>query len=100
MPIAYNLYKPFVPIRKKGKLPGETIEMEYALEYGTASIEIHKDSIHSGQKVVIINSYGALKQFPAKEKKKIVVLREIIKRFKTDTIEKYSGLSGTGNYFS
>lgn len=55
VPIAYNLNKAFVPIRKKGKLPCETIEMEYELEYGTATIEIHKDAIKPGQKVVIID---------------------------------------------
>lgn len=55
VPIAYNLYKPFIPVRKKGKLPCETIEMEYELEYGKAVIEIHKDAIKPGQKVVIID---------------------------------------------
>lgn len=55
VPIAYNMIKSFVPVRKKGKLPCETIEREYALEYGTATIEMHKDSIKKGQKVVIID---------------------------------------------
>lgn len=55
VPIAYNLNKGFVPVRKKGKLPCETVEMEYDLEYGTATIEIHKDAIKPGQKVVIID---------------------------------------------
>ena len=55
VPIAYNLNKAFIPVRKKGKLPCETVEMEYALEYGTATIEMHKDSIQPGQKVVIID---------------------------------------------
>lgn len=55
VPIAYNLNKAFIPVRKKGKLPCETVEMEYALEYGTATIEMHKDSIKPGQKVVIID---------------------------------------------
>lgn len=55
VPLAYNLHKPFVPIRKKGKLPCETVSMEYALEYGTAEIEMHKDSIKPGQKVVVID---------------------------------------------
>ena len=54
-PIAYKLKKPFVPIRKKGKLPRETVSKTYALEYGTAEIEIHKDAIAPGQKVVIID---------------------------------------------
>ena len=55
VPIAYNLKKGFVPVRKKGKLPWETIEKEYELEYGKATIEIHKDAIKPGQKVVIID---------------------------------------------
>jgi adenine phosphoribosyltransferase len=55
VPIAYNLNKAFVPIRKKGKLPCETISMDYDLEYGKATIEMHKDAIKPGQKVVIID---------------------------------------------
>ena len=55
MPIAYNLKKPFVLVRKKGKLPRETVEMSYDLEYGSATIEMHKDSIKPGQKVVIVD---------------------------------------------
>lgn len=55
VPIAYNLHKAFIPVRKKGKLPCETISEEYDLEYGTAEIEIHKDAIKKGQKVVIID---------------------------------------------
>ena len=47
-PIAYNLGKPFVLIRKKGKLPCETVSIDYELEYGTATIEMHKDSIKPG----------------------------------------------------
>ncbi len=55
MPIAYALNKPFVPIRKAGKLPCETVSATYDLEYGTASIEIHKDAIVPGQKVVLVD---------------------------------------------
>ena len=55
MPIAYNLKKPFILVRKKGKLPRETEEMSYDLEYGSATIEMHKDSIKPGQKVVIVD---------------------------------------------
>ena len=54
-PLAYRQGKAFVPVRKKGKLPRETVEMTYDLEYGTATIEIHKDAIKPGQKVVIID---------------------------------------------
>lgn len=59
VPIAYNLKKAFIPVRKKGKLPRETVSVEYALEYGTAEIEIHKDAIKPGQKVVIVDDLMA-----------------------------------------
>ena len=52
-PIAYNLHKPLVLVRKKGKLPCETIEQSYELEYGSAVVEMHKDSIKPGQKVAM-----------------------------------------------
>lgn len=55
MPLAYLLKKPFVLVRKAGKLPCETVFKTYDLEYGTASIEIHKDAIAKGQKVVLID---------------------------------------------
>lgn len=55
MPVAYALNKSFVPIRKKGKLPREVISQEYDLEYGTATLEMHKDSIKKGDKVIIID---------------------------------------------
>lgn len=55
MPIAYNLKKGFIPIRKKGKLPAEVVSKDYSLEYGTATIEMHKDAVQPGQKVVIVD---------------------------------------------
>ena len=55
VPVAYAEHKSFVPIRKKGKLPRETITAKYDLEYGSAEIEIHKDAIKPGQKVVIVD---------------------------------------------
>ncbi|MBS5955852.1 MAG: adenine phosphoribosyltransferase [Clostridiales bacterium] len=55
VPVAYAEHKGFIPVRKKGKLPREVLSMDYALEYGTATIEIHKDSIKPGQKIVIID---------------------------------------------
>ena len=55
MPIAYNLHKPFVLVRKAGKLPCETVSRTYDLEYGSATIEMHKDSIKPGQRVVIVD---------------------------------------------
>ena len=54
-PLAYHFHKPFVLIRKKGKLPRETVEKTYDLEYGTATIEMHKDSVKPGQKVVLVD---------------------------------------------
>lgn len=55
MPIAYLLHKPFILVRKVGKLPRETVSKTYDLEYGTATIEIHKDAIVPGQKVVLVD---------------------------------------------
>ena len=55
VPVAYAQHKGFVPVRKKGKLPCETISMDYDLEYGKATIEMHKDSIKPGQRVVIVD---------------------------------------------
>ena len=55
MPIAYLLNKPFILVRKAGKLPCETISKTYDLEYGSATIEIHKDAIKEGQKVVLVD---------------------------------------------
>lgn len=109
VPIAYNLNKPFVPVRKKGKLPCETVEMEYDLEYGTAIIEMHKDSIKPGQKVVIIDDLiatgGTIEAITKLVEKlggsvaKIVFLmeleglkgREKLKAFDVSSIIKYPG---------
>lgn len=55
MPMAYNFHKPFVPIRKKGRLPRETVEATYDLEYGSATIEVHKEDIKPGAKVVLVD---------------------------------------------
>ena len=54
-PLAYKLGAGFVPVRKLGKLPAETIEVEYDLEYGTATLEIHRDAITPGQRVLIVD---------------------------------------------
>lgn len=54
-PLAYALKKPFVLIRKKGKLPRETVSASYELEYGSAEIEMHADSIQPGQKVILVD---------------------------------------------
>ncbi|WP_163193958.1 adenine phosphoribosyltransferase [Clostridium thermarum] len=55
VPVAYALGVGFVPVRKKGKLPFETIKIEYDLEYGSDSLEIHKDAIKPGQRVAIVD---------------------------------------------
>ena len=109
VPIAYNLHKGFVPVRKKGKLPCETIEKEYALEYGTATIEMHKDSIKPGQRVVIIDDLIAtggtieaiidlIKQLGGEVVKIIFLMeleglkgREKLKGYDVDAVIKYEG---------
>ena len=58
-PLAYKLHKPFALVRKKGKLPRQTVSADYALEYGTATLEMHKDSIQPGQKVLIVDDLMA-----------------------------------------
>ena len=55
VPVAYLMGKGFIPVRKKGKLPRETVSQKYDLEYGQAEIEIHKDAIRPGQKVVVVD---------------------------------------------
>ena len=55
MPLAYKLKKGFIPVRKAGKLPGEVLSKSYDLEYGQATIEIHKDALKTGDKVVFID---------------------------------------------
>ena len=109
MPIAYNMNKAFVPVRKKGKLPCETISMDYDLEYGKATIEIHKDAIKPGQKVVIIDDLIAtggtieaitkLIEMLGGEVVKIAFLielkglkgREKLKGYNVDAVIKYEG---------
>jgi len=54
-PVAYQLGAGFVPVRKVGKLPAETVREEYELEYGTDSVEMHRDAIQPGQKVLIVD---------------------------------------------
>ena len=54
-PVAYHFNAGFVPIRKEGKLPWETVSEEYELEYGTATIELHKDAVENGERVLIVD---------------------------------------------
>lgn len=55
MPIAYKLHKPFIPVRKPGKLPRATVSADYELEYGTATIEVHKDDVAPGSRIVLVD---------------------------------------------
>lgn len=59
VPVAYELNKAFVPVRKKGKLPRQTVSIDYDLEYGSETIEMHADAIKKGDKVVIIDDLMA-----------------------------------------
>lgn len=109
VPLAYNMHKSFVPVRKKGKLPCETIERTYDLEYGTATIEMHKDAIKKGQKVVIVDDLiatgGTIEAITKLVEElggvvvKIIFLmeleglkgREKLKGYKVDSVIKYPG---------
>src|SRR5271165_815571 len=53
--LAYRLNAGFVPVRKPGKLPAATVKYDYALEYGTNTLEVHRDAIHKGQRVIIVD---------------------------------------------
>ena len=98
-PIAYNLHKPLVLVRKKGKLPCETIETSYDLEYGSGTIEMHKDSIKPGQQVIIVDDLiatGGTIEAAAKlieelggEVVKIVFLMELAGLNGRDRLRKY-----------
>ena len=109
VPIAYNLHKAFVPVRKKGKLPCETISQTYDLEYGSEEIEIHKDAIKPGQKVAVVDDLiatGGTVEAAVKlierlggEVVKIVFLmeleglkgREKLKGYNVDSVIRYEG---------
>lgn len=109
VPVAYETHKSFVPVRKKGKLPCETIQAEYDLEYGSAVIEMHKDSIRPGQKVVIVDDLiatggtieaitGLIEQLGGEVVKICFVMelaglkgREKLKKYKIESIITYEG---------
>lgn len=109
MPIAYNLHKPFLPIRKKGKLPRETVSASYDLEYGSAEIEMHKDDVAPGMKIVLIDDLiatggtleaaGRLVEKLGGEVVKVICLLELkglsgrqkISRYSVDTVVSYEG---------
>lgn len=107
VPIAYNMNKGFIPIRKAGKLPYKTKSKEYALEYGTATIEMHIDAIKPGDKVVIIDDLLAtggtskamielIEEFGGQVVKLVYLIeleflkgREVIGEYPIDAIIKY-----------
>ncbi len=109
-PLAYRFNKPFVPIRKKGKLPRETVSASYALEYGTAEIEMHVDSIKPGQKAVIIDDLIAtggtvkaccelVEKLGGKVEKILFLLelkglngRDALKGYTVETVVQYEGI--------
>ena len=108
-PLAYNLHKPFVLVRKKGKLPSETIEETYDLEYGQATIEMHKDAVAPGQKVVLIDDLVAtggtmaaaarlVERLGGEVVKMLFLLeleglegRKVLSKYDVDSIVKYPG---------
>lgn len=108
-PLAYMNKKSFVPVRKAGKLPREVISQEYELEYGSAVVEIHKDAIKPGQKIVIIDDLiatGGTVEATAKlverlggEVVKMVFLieltdlkgRELLKNYDVESVVQYEG---------
>ena len=109
MPIAYNLHKAFIPVRKKGKLPRETIEAAYELEYSNAVIEVHKEDVKAGMRVVLIDDLiatggtikaagGLLEQLGAIVIKIVCIIelsdlngREYLKNYAIDTVISYEG---------
>ena len=96
MPLSYLLHKPFVPIRKKGKLPCETVEKTYDLEYGTATIEIHKDAIATGG---TMKAAAELVEELGGEVVEMLFLielvdlkgREVLSDYKVDSVVKFEG---------
>lgn len=109
MPIAYALNKGFVMVRKQGKLPREVVSKEYSLEYGTSVIELHKDSVKKGDKVLLVDDLiatgGTIKAAAelveqlGGEIVKIIFLmeleglkgREQLKNYDVESVIKYSG---------
>ncbi len=109
MPVAYNLHKAFIPVRKPGKLPRETVSKEYSLEYGSSTLEIHKEDLLPGSKVVIIDDLIAtagtakaiasmVEEMGASVEKMIFAIelaglngRELLKDYQVESIVSYEG---------
>lgn len=107
LPVAYKLNKGFIPVRKPGKLPAKTLKKEYALEYGTSTIEIHADALKPGDKVVIIDDLiatggtsKAMTELAEEMGAEVVALsflieleglkgRDVLKNYKVNSIIKY-----------
>lgn len=99
VPIAYLNGKGFVPVRKKGKLPCETVSANYELEYGKATIEMHKDAILPGQKIVIVDDLIATGGTIAAIIKLVEKLGgEVVKIIFLMELEGLKGRSGLGGY--
>ena len=108
-PLAYVMHKPFVPIRKKGKLPCETVEKTYDLEYGTATIEMHKDAVKKGEKVVLLDDLiatggtmkaaaGLVEELGGEVVKMLFLIelsdlngREVLKDYDVDSVVQFEG---------
>ena len=102
MPIAYALHKPFVMVRKAGKLPCETVSKTYDLEYGTATIEMHKDSVKPGQKVVLVDDLIATAELVEELGGEVVKMlflielaglngRKLLSKYDVDAVVSYDG---------
>ncbi len=109
MPVAYALNKGFVMVRKKGKLPRETVSAEYELEYGSEVVEIHRDAIKPGQRVVIIDDLiatggtieaiaGLIEELGGVVVKVVFLMelaglngRERLKEYNVDSVIRYDG---------
>ncbi len=109
-PLAYQLHKPLIPIRKQGKLPRKVVSEEYELEYGTAVLELHEDAIKPGQRVLLIDDLLAtggtmlagahlIEQLGGEVAKMLLLLelkglngREKLKGYDVDVLASYDGI--------
>ena len=99
-PLALRLGKPFVPVRKEGKLPFRTIKLNYSLEYGQSAVEVHTDAINKGQRVLILDDLLATLAATAKLIEKtggvvagVAVVIELADLKGRDVLEGYDVLS-------
>jgi len=78
--LAYKMALPFIPARKKGKLPGQTIGQEFDLEYGTDTVEVHIDALKEGQRVVIVDDLLATGGT-------VAAVAQLVKKLKAEIVE-------------